>query len=83
MASDRNQSPCLRSKGESPSICCPLKNVKRGIKNRGEFKKLGLLQAPGKQFSRDSLAAGYLGLFNYRPLVITRERKRGGGKNQH
>jgi hypothetical protein len=64
MASDLNQSPPLRSKGKSLLICCRLKNVKRGIKNHGEFKKQGLLQTPGKQFSRDTLDARYLGVFN-------------------
>lgn len=82
VASDMNQSPRLRSKGESPSIRCCLKTMKRGIQNRGEFKQLGLLQAPGKQFSRDSLTAGYLGLFNYRPLMIARGRERGGRRCQ-
>lgn len=82
VVSETNQSHPLRSKGESPSICCRLKNTKRGIKNCGEFKKLGLLQAPGKQFSKDPLAARYLGLFNYRPLMITHETERGGGKCQ-
>jgi hypothetical protein len=60
-----------------------LKHRKRSIKNHGEYKNLSLLQKPGKQFSREVLAASYLGLFNYWQLMITvKERWRENSNNE-